>query len=201
MVQTRLAQFNDRPTGAGARLERHQIEYAVGVGALGDIDRRRINMDVLHKNFSKQQLQRLELNRDSIHSDQFRGLARPTRREQYHGVNIEIAPTVPARVDDSGFCSAFTAQHRFNDEVQGRRESQQAPKRNCQKKGRDRNSAPSIPNHLDIGEKAVDQSVALEHIFILRHSPIPPRLVSSCQACLIQPLDYLDFPRSSSCSR
>ena len=198
MVQTCLAQFNDRPTGACARLESHNIEYAVGIGALRDIDRRRINMDVLHKNFSKQQLQRLALNRDSIHSDQFRCLAGPTRREQDHRLHIEIAPAIPVRVGDMGLCSAFTAQHGFNGEVQGRRESQQAPKRNCQKKGCDRNSTPSIPNHLDIGEKAVDQSVALEHIFILRDSPNSLRLVSSCQAWLIQPLDYLDFLRSSS---
>ena len=81
LVQARPEHFNRRTTGAWTWLNRHQIKYAVGVGAFGDIDHRRIDMDLLQHNFSAQQLPRLKLNHDLINPEQLSGLARPRGRK------------------------------------------------------------------------------------------------------------------------
>lgn len=98
VIKSCLADFNGRAARAHARLKRHQIKNAMGISAFGDIDHRRIDMDVVHQNFSNQQMQRVECDINSIHSNQFLGLARPCRRKNNHGLHSEIAPTVPMRV-------------------------------------------------------------------------------------------------------
>ena len=127
VIQTCLANFNGRAARAHAWLKRHEIKNAMGIGAFCDIDHRRIDMDVVHQNFSKQQMHRVERHINSIYANQFLGLPRPRGRKNNHGFHGEIPPAVPMRFCHHGLGAAFLGDHRGDDPIQGWRETQQTP--------------------------------------------------------------------------